>query len=161
MDVAIAGLSCAYSMATRGAGVRPVLYEAQDHIGGHTNTVDLTLDTPDGTLTHGVDTSFLVFNHRTYPLLKALFAELKVASPASKMSFSVSLHGEGGGRDAGRGLEWAGGSLSAVFAQHRNLADPRFLGMLADILCFNRLGTRLAEEMDARAAVQPAGAASR
>jgi hypothetical protein len=31
-----------------------------------------------------------------------------------------------------------------VFAQRRNLVSPRFLGMLADILRFNKLATAIA-----------------
>jgi predicted NAD/FAD-binding protein len=38
-----------------------------------------------------VDTGFLVFNHRTYPNLTALFRELKVDTVASDMSFAVSM----------------------------------------------------------------------
>ena len=44
-------------------------------------------------VTHPVDTGFLVFNHRTYPLLTRLFAELEVPIAASEMTFSVSLAG--------------------------------------------------------------------
>jgi predicted NAD/FAD-binding protein len=43
------------------------LFEAADYFGGHTHTVDITLPTPAGPVTHGVDTGFLVFNERTYP----------------------------------------------------------------------------------------------
>ena len=63
------------------------LFEANDYIGGHTNTVDVTRDG----ITAPVDTGFLVFNDRTYPNLVALFDELGVASVASEMSFSVRV----------------------------------------------------------------------
>ena len=122
----IAGLSCAYRLADEGFAV--TLFEANDYFGGHTHTVDVTL----GGVTHGVDTGFLVFNELTYPNLIALFDELKVPSIATDMSFSVKLE------RAGRALEWAGSSLGTVFAQRRNLFDPAFLGMLRDILRFNR-----------------------
>ena len=122
----IAGLSCAYRLAEEGFPV--TLFEANDYFGGHTHTVDVTL----GGVTHGVDTGFLVFNELTYPNLIALFDELKVPSIATDMSFSVKLE------RPGRALEWAGSSLGTVFAQRRNLFDPAFLGMLRDILRFNR-----------------------
>jgi predicted NAD/FAD-binding protein len=122
----IAGLSCAYRLADEGFAV--TLFEANDYFGGHTHTVDVTL----GGVTHGVDTGFLVFNELTYPNLIALFDELKVPSVATDMSFSVKLE------RPGRALEWAGSSLGTVFAQRRNLFDPAFLGMLRDILRFNR-----------------------
>lgn len=133
----ISGLSCAYRLA--GAGVDVTLFEAGRYFGGHSHTVDVSMDG----VTHGVDTGFLVFNRRTYPQLSALFAELDVETAASEMSFSVRLP-LGGGADA-RSLEWAGASLDTVFAQRRNLASPVFLGMLRDILRFNRQATRLAK----------------
>jgi predicted NAD/FAD-binding protein len=127
----IAGLAAARGLAALG---RVTLFESAGRFGGHTHTVDLTLD---GT-THGVDTGFLVFNERTYPKLIALFAELGVESASSEMSFSVQA-------DAG-GLEWSGCNLDTVFAQRANLARPAFWRMLADLLRFNRLTTALAED---------------
>ena len=125
----IAGLAAAHGLA---GSCRVTLFEAGDYFGGHTHTVDLTLD---GTR-FGVDTGFLVLNERTYPRLLALFAQLGVELAASDMSFSVKAPGEG--------LEWSGSDLNTVFAQRRNLLRPRFWGMLADILRFNRITTRLA-----------------
>jgi predicted NAD/FAD-binding protein len=46
-------------------------------------------------------------------------------------------------RDEATGLEYNGTSLNAVFAQRRNLLKPAFLGMLRDILRFNREAPRL------------------
>ena len=126
----IAGLACAHALARHGRH-RVTLFEAGPYFGGHTNTVDVTLDG----VTHPVDTGFLVFNERTYPNLIALFDELGVPTASSEMSFSVSLAGQ---------LEWAGTSLASVFAQPKNLVNPRFLGMLRDILRFNREATAAA-----------------
>lgn len=128
----IAGLSCAYELSRPGLSFDVTLFEANTYFGGHTNTVDVTLDG----VSHGVDTGFLVFNHRTYPNLLKLFAELEVETVASDMSFSVTL--------TDRKLEWAGRNLNTVFAQRRNLLRPTFLRMLADILRFNKLATALA-----------------
>ncbi|MBV6475313.1 MAG: FAD-dependent oxidoreductase [Rhodocyclaceae bacterium] len=119
----ISGLSAAWLLAQRHA---VTLYEAAPRLGGHTNTVDVTLDG----VTHPVDTGFLVFNHKTYPNLTALFDHLGVDSVESEMSFAVSL-------EAPR-LEWAGSSLATVFGQKRNLVRPEFWRMLSDILRFNR-----------------------
>ncbi|MDR0225485.1 MAG: FAD-dependent oxidoreductase [Burkholderiaceae bacterium] len=132
----ISGLAAAWRMSGRHVSHRITLFEAGSHFGGHAHTVDLTLDGA----THGVDTGFLVFNHRTYPLLTRLFRDLGVETAPSEMSFSVQVPGPGGQE----GLEWSGRSLGAVFAQRRNLLRPRFARMLADILRFNRLATRLA-----------------
>jgi uncharacterized protein len=152
----IAGLAAAYSLSRLPADRRPevVLFEAGSHFGGHANTVDVTLDGPHGPVTHGVDTGFLVFNHRTYPHLLALFAELQVDSAASEMSFSVQAADALG---AGRPLEWSGSDLDSVFAQRRNLLRPRFWGLLRDIVRFNRLCTALAERGDDASLRQPIG----
>jgi predicted NAD/FAD-binding protein len=133
----IAGLATAHALRGQAA---LTLFEAGDYFGGHTHTVDVTLDGPTGAVTHGVDTGFLVFNERTYPQLIALLAELGIATARSDMSFSVQVPG---GRGAGP-LEWSGSSLNTVFAQRGNLLNPRFLGMLREVLRFNALATRLA-----------------
>ncbi len=119
----ISGLAAAWLLAREH---QVVLYEAAGYLGGHTNTVDVTMED----VTHGVDTGFLVFNQRTYPNLTALFDLLGVEVARSEMSFSVSL--------AQPGIEWSGSDLKAVFAQKRNLARPAFWRMLQDILRFNR-----------------------
>lgn len=137
----IAGLGTAHALAGQ---AQVTLFEAGEHFGGHTNTVDVTLDG----VSHGVDTGFLVFNHRTYPNLVRLFRELQVETAASDMSFSVQ------GPD---GLEWSGSNLNTVFAQRRNLLRPRFLRMLADIVRFNRLATSLADSGAADALDEPIG----
>ena len=135
----IAGLAAAHRLRT---AARVTVFEAGEHFGGHTHTVDLTLPTPDGRLvTHGVDTGFLVYNERTYPTLVELFAQLDIATAASDMSFSVQVPGAFGGRS----LEWSGNTLSTVFSQRRNLLRPRFWRMLAELVRFNRLATRIAE----------------
>lgn len=119
----ISGLSAAWLLQRLH---QVTLFEADARLGGHTNTVDVTLEG----VTYPVDTGFLVFNHRTYPNLTALFETLDVPIAASEMSFAVSL--------AEPGIEWAGSSLATLFAQRSNLARPAFWRMLQDILRFNR-----------------------
>lgn len=138
----IGGLAVAHGLRRY---ARVTLFEADRRFGGHSHTVDLQLDG----VRHGVDTGFLVFNHRTYPRLKALFESLSVPTAPSDMSFSVQVPAQG--------LEWSGSSLNSVFAQRRNLLRPRFLGMLAQILRFNRLATELAMSGQADALLQPIG----
>lgn len=124
----ISGLASAWLLA---GNHEVTLFEADTRLGGHSHTVDIALDG----VTAGVDTGFLVHNDRTYPNLVALFSALGVRTASSEMSFSVRL--EDGG------IEWCGSSLNAVFAQRSNLARPAFLGMLRDILRFNRAAPRL------------------
>ena len=125
----ISGLAVAHGLA----GLAQVtLFEAGSYFGGHTHTVDVTLDG----VTHGVDTGFLVLNERTYPELQRLFRTLGVPIAKSEMSFSVQV--------PDLGLEWSGNDLNSVFAQRRNLLRPRFWRMLIDLLRFNRIATALA-----------------
>lgn len=136
----ISGLAAAHTLQ----GLADItLFEAGDYFGGHTHTVDMTLPNAQGVpTTFGVDTGFLVLNERTYPNLLALFAALDVPIAKSDMSFSVQA--PGAARDGGT-LEWSGSSLSTVFAQRGNLTNPRFWRMLADIVRFNRITTKLAQ----------------
>ena len=147
----ISGLSAAHILCKQ---AELTLFEAGSYFGGHTHTVDVTLPTPGGPVTHGVDTGFLVFNERTYPNLIRLFDELGVQSVASDMSFSVQAPGA----LEGRNLEWSGSSLDTVFAQRGNLVNPRFLRMLRDLMRFNALCTRIAEANQDAALMQPLSA---
>ena len=119
----IAGLASAWLLADR---YKVTLFEAGQYFGGHSNTVDVTLEG----ITHPVDTGFLVHNDLTYPNLIQLFAHLGVGVHATDMSFGVSIQNPD--------IEWAGTNLSTVFAQPGNIFRPRFLNMLRDILRFNR-----------------------
>jgi uncharacterized protein len=119
----ISGLASAW-LLSRGHHV--VLYEAQSRLGGHTHTHRVTMD---GT-TYAVDSGFIIYNTRHYPLLTRLFAELGIVSQASTMSFAV--------RNERSGLEYNAANLNGLFCQRRNLVSPRFLGMVRDLLRFYR-----------------------
>ena len=144
----ISGLAVAHTLR----GVADItVFEAGDYFGGHTHTVDVTLPTAKGVVTHGVDTGFLVFNERTYPNLIQLFSDLQVETAPSDMSFSVKVPGA----KNGRALEWSGTNLNTVFAQRSNLVSPRFWRMLSDVIRFNALCTRIAQEQSEQALQQP------
>lgn len=144
----IAGLSAAHYLNQH---VDLSLFEAGSYFGGHTHTVDVTLPSAQGTLSHGVDTGFLVYNQRTYPGLISLFESLNIRTAASDMSFSVQARWD----DTGKALEWNGANLNSVFAQRSNLLRPRFWGLLRDIMRFNQLATDLAQSGQADALTQP------
>ena len=133
----ISGLAAAHRLKDQ---AQVTLFEAGNYFGGHTHTVDVTLPGAQGPVTHGVDTGFLVFNERTYPLLIDLLAQLKVPTAATDMSFSVQVPGA----RRTQALEWSGTDLASVFCQRSNLLSPRFWGMLTDLLRFNRRCTQLA-----------------
>jgi uncharacterized protein len=131
----ITGLGAAHALQ---GSAQVTLFEAGAYFGGHANTVDITLPTPRGDLTHGIDTGFLVYNERTYPNLIALFAQMGIQTCATDMTFSVQS------KDGPRTLEWGGASLNSVFAQRSNLLRPRFLKMLLEIIRLNRICTQIA-----------------
>ena len=126
----ISGMGAAYTLSS---AHNVTLFEAEPRLGGHARTVMAGKkgDRP-------VDTGFIVFNYGTYPYLTALFDELDVPVTLSNMSFGASI-------DGGR-LEYGLASLSAIFAQRRNSANPSFLRMIRDILYFNKNALRIANE---------------
>jgi predicted NAD/FAD-binding protein len=67
------------------------------------------------------------------------------------MSFSVQVPCANGRAP----LEWSGSSLNTVFAQRRNLVNPRFLRMLRDVTRFNRLATDIANRGAESELMQP------
>jgi uncharacterized protein len=137
----IAGASSAWLLSKFARDAYQVtLFEQNDYLGGHTNTINVTLDG----VTAPVDTGFLVFNDWTYPNLIAMFKHLGVADALSDMSFSVKLT-----QDEHSKLEWSGSNLATVFAQPSNLLKPKFLGMLRDIVRFNRGASALVANKNA------------
>ena len=118
----IAGLTAAWHLRDRH---ELVLFEANDYVGGHTATKDVE----QGGRRYAIDTGFIVFNDWTYPNFIALLTALGVPWQFSNMSFSL--------RCERSGLEYNGTSVNSLFAQRRNLLNPGFLRMIADILRFN------------------------
>lgn len=127
----VAGLGCAWNLRDC---AEIEIYERDSRPGGHTNTVEVR--TPSGPLR--VDTGFIVFNKVTYPNLCALFDELGVAAQPSEMSFSV--------QHLASGLEYNGMGPAKLFAQKRNLLNPRFWRLLADIFRFFKVARASLEE---------------
>ncbi|MHC8360108.1 FAD-dependent oxidoreductase [Pseudomonas sp. PMCC200344] len=127
----ISGLTSAYLLNRRH---EITLFEVSDWVGGHTHTVDVTVDGQ----RYAVDTGFIVFNDWTYPNFIRLLGQLGVGFKPTEMSFSVT--------DPDSGLEYNGNNLNSLFAQRRNLMSPGFWGMLRDILRFNKEAQRDLEE---------------
>ncbi len=115
----ISGMACAHFLHPHHD---ITLFEKDDRIGGHSNTV-MAGDDP-------IDTGFMVYNEVTYPLLTRLFKDLKVETKETSMSFSVQHQKDG--------LEFNGGSLNLLFGQRKNLFRPRFWKMLLQINRFNK-----------------------
>lgn len=124
----IGGISTAWLLSpTRDVDV----YEAEPQLGGHTRTIDVDC----GAGPFPIDTGFMVFNRRTYPNLTRFFEHLGLDATDADMSFSVQV------RDAG--IEWSGTSLNSLFAQRRNITNPKFLRMITDVLRLSREADRL------------------
>lgn len=118
----ISGLTSAY-LLNREHDVH--VFEANDYIGGHTNTIQVN----EGNRTIPVDTGFIVFNEKNYPHLCHLFDALNVKSRDSDMSFSVHCEKTR--------LEYNGTDLNRVFSQRKNILNPGFLRMLKEIMRFH------------------------
>lgn len=115
----ISGLGAAYVLSRKH---HVEIFEKAPWIGGHSHTVDV-----DG---QPVDTGFIVYNEPNYPLLTKLFAELKVETIPSDMSFGVY--------NPGTGLAYSSRGLGGLLARPANLLSPDFYRMVRDILRFNR-----------------------
>ncbi len=128
----ISGLAAAWLLKDT---AQVVLYEAEPRLGGHARTVMAGKrgDQP-------VDTGFIVFNRANYPHLVSMFEALDVPLADSDMTFGASF-------DEGR-FEYGLRDLRSVFAQPRNACDPRFIGMIRDILRFNARALAMAKEDD-------------
>jgi len=129
----ISGMAAAFLLSRRH---RVDLFERDQRLGGHTNTV--LIDGPDGRV--ALDTGFLVHNDRTYPNLVRLFAELGVATRNSDMSFAVSC--------LRSGLEYSSRGVNGFFAQRTNLIKPSHLSLLREIVRFNREAPALLDAPD-------------
>lgn len=123
----ISGLTAAHRLHPRH---EVTVFEADDRVGGHAHTVRASLD--DGDV--DVDTGFIVYNQRNYPVFTRLLAELQVQTQPSDMSLAIS--------DERHDLEW-GTNTSRLFAQRRNLVRPGFVSMIGEVLRWNRLGQRV------------------
>ena len=126
----ISGMGAAYALAQHH---RVTLYESGATLGGHARTIVAGRNG-----NQPVDTGFIVFNYANYPNLTKLFDDLNVPVCKSNMSFGASLKGGE--------IEYALATLGAVFAQKKNLLNPKFLRMTADILRFNAKGLKVAND---------------
>jgi predicted NAD/FAD-binding protein len=116
-----AGLGAAWALR----GVHDViLFEKEDRLGGHANTVTIDYDGRP----IDVDTGFIVFNTLNYPNLTALFAHLGVETFETDMSFGFSLD---------QTMEWSSNGVSGLLADPMNVFRPGFAAMLRDIVKFN------------------------
>lgn len=139
----ISGLTCAHHLVKQH---EVTIFEANDYIGGHVNTIDVTLQ--DGkkkkssyTETSAIDTGFIVFNERTYPNFFRLLHDLQVPFQATDMSFSV--------KNIARNFEYNGHTLNTLLSQRKNVVNPKFWRFINDILQFNKHIKQLRQDFEA------------
>ena len=126
----ISGLGAAYVLSNT---YQVTLFEAENRLGGHARTVFAGKNG-----NQAVDTGFIVFNYPNYPELSQLFSELNVPIAESNMSFGASL------KDGT--IEYALRNFDAIFAQRKNVLNPRFVKMVWDINRFNTIGLTVADD---------------
>lgn len=130
----VSGLAALYGLRESGHDVH--IYEAEDRLGGHTNTA---LFEHDGKKVM-VDTGFIVMNTATYPNFIPFLKELGIDTVPTDMTFGVS-------RDYGK-FEWSGTSLASIFAQRENLFRAQFWRMIFDIVRFNLFALDVLNDID-------------
>jgi uncharacterized protein len=117
----ISGLTAAYVLN----GEHDVrLYERESAPGGHTATVSIGTDR--GPV--AVDTGFIVYNERTYPLFTRLLSELGVETQPSDMSFSCAC----GSCD----IEYSSRGAGGWFPRPGTVFRPGHWNMIREVLRF-------------------------
>ncbi len=126
----ISGLGAAHALSDT---YNVTLFETENRLGGHARTIlaGKNGDQP-------VDTGFIVFNYANYPELSKLFSDLNVPVVKSDMSFGASV--------CGGKIEYALRNFDAIFAQRKNVFNPKFIKMVWDINRFNTLGLTVADD---------------
>lgn len=139
----VSGLTCAHYLISEHD---VTVFEANDYIGGHVNTIDVALQ--DGkksktsnTESSAIDTGFIVFNERTYPNFFRLLYDLKVPFQATDMSFSV--------KNTARHFEYNGHTLNTLLSQRKNVLNPKFWQFIKDVLQFNKHIKQLRQDYEA------------
>jgi len=127
----ISGLVAAYLLSPEH---EVTVFEANRHLGGHSHTVEVTVDGR----AYPVDTGFVVFNEITYPNFVKLLRRLGVSWQPANMSFSIT--------NAQTGMEFGFRTLNGLFAQRRNLVRPAFYRLLLDIWRFRRESVELSQD---------------
>ncbi len=143
----VSGLTCAHYLVKLH---EVTIFEANDYIGGHVNTIDVTLQQGkkskrpfakgNSVEKSAIDTGFIVFNERTYPNFFRLLHELQVPFQATDMSFSV--------KNTTRNFEYNGHTINTLLSQRKNVLSPKFWRFLKDILQFNKHIQRLRKDFE-------------
>lgn len=121
----ISGNTCAYLLQDK---FECSLFEAQDRLGGHTNTWTHEEDFRQ----LPIDTGFIVYNERNYPLFSKLLRKLDVETQQSNMSFAY--------QSERTGLSYSGTGLSGLFADRSQVFGKRIYALAIEAFKFYRKG---------------------
>lgn len=127
----IAGMGCGHLLHKK---YDITLFEKNDYIGGHTNTIAVDEEGKPVFM----DTGFMVFNYQTYPHLTQMFKEINAPVKKTSMSFSV--------QHVPSGLEYCGSGLNGLFAQRKNIFNWRYIKMLKQISRFNEESVKILDQ---------------
>lgn len=142
----VSGLTCAHYLVDAPNIANVTVFEANDYVGGHVNTIEVALAEKGRrkrrkhTEYSAIDTGFIVFNERTYPNFFRLLHELQVPFQATEMSFSV--------KNVAEGFEYNGHTINSLLSQRRNVLRPKFWRFVQDILSFNKQVKALRQEFE-------------
>lgn len=143
----VSGLTCAHylSKPPLASQYAVTIFEANDYIGGHVNTIDVTLQYGKKAKAKyveksAIDTGFIVFNERTYPNFFRLLDDLQIPFQATDMSFSV--------KNSARKFEYNGHTINTLLSQRKNVLSPKFWRFINDILQFNKHIKQLRQEFE-------------
>jgi predicted NAD/FAD-binding protein len=114
----ISGISSAFILSQKH---NVSLFEKNNYIGGHTNTVE----TDDNVR---VDTGFIVMNDKTYPNFTTFLDKLEINRIKTDMSFGYC--------DKKKDFYYSTSSLNTIFAQRKNILNLDYLKFLYEIFRF-------------------------
>ena len=120
----VAGISAAFNLQKHH---EVTIFESETDIGGHANTVPVE---DSQNRIWDVDTGFIVFNDRNYPLFSEFLDSLGVCKQRSDMSFSFT--------DESTGVCYAG-TRSGLFPHKKNLVHFGHIKTLLSIFWYSRL----------------------
>ncbi|KAF2471479.1 amine oxidase [Lindgomyces ingoldianus] len=128
----IAGIACSWTLREQDCNVD--IYEADDRLGGHANSVPFKGDGR----TVNVDTGFIAMDETTYPQFTAFLRKLGVKTIPTDMSFGVSAdHGA---------FEWGSYSIQSFCHNLVLLFSIWFWRLVFDILRFSLFAEDILDE---------------
>lgn len=116
----VAGIVAAFALQDK---YEVTLFDKNNYLGGHTNTILVPSAETGGEIP--IDTGFIVCNDRNYPNFHKFLNKLDVPVRFADMSFGVI--------DEVSGLQYGSRNINTIFAQRRNIFNPKFIKFLLSI----------------------------